>query len=305
MKYLKVWAMLLSTGIASNNLMASSISCQSGSLGQTCDVKLNELFNESDAYPLEVYLFIPKKFNHLLPWELILHFHGYRWEENFQKDVLDRTNFLKHVSDSEKNQILVLPKSLGRCETFHQYFSLHAHRFNIFLNHVVDVLSQQTSLFSAPNKLSLSFHSGSFVLAAQLLKFKRQSIFFQPRRLLQVLNHTYDFYPLIRDVYLFDAQYSVNDQNRWIREEFIQFAKNALNQSSESFLSFGDKTTLWGNYLIFNEIFNKKISYQDFLNQCPWNPSKAVIKKRAVAIYCSNLGHYPTLDSNLGASLAR
>ncbi len=111
--------------------------------------------NQFSSYPEVVHVFIPKNLDPSQPINLNIHFHGHNIEgwDHFDKKFGDYGDFL---AKSNKNSILVIPASTGKCTTYDQFFHSPQNGFK-FLN--------ETKLLFLPIKfggISFSGHSGAY-----------------------------------------------------------------------------------------------------------------------------------------------
>ena len=145
-------------------------------LGLKCFGYLNGYASTSKR----VFIYVPKGYDLDKKLNLVLHFHGhlsssriqkYGESKTFEKEVIQRFDFLKMVKQSEQNAIIIIPESSNKNKTHLKYFGSEK-KFNYFLGNITNLLSK-VSLYSKNQELSPVFtaHSGAYKVIAQMSGF--------------------------------------------------------------------------------------------------------------------------------------
>lgn len=151
----------------------------------------------SERYPEEVALFGKPEVARVPGYDLILHLHGFRQNrdglqgrlETFD-DVLKEFDFDTLLQNSGRRAVLVVPSSLGKCDTFTSHL-IPEDRLLSFIQAVFQKIG------TYPNRIILIGHSGSYHALAAITQSSLQSF--------------------ISELYLLDATYGEE-------QKFAQFA---------------------------------------------------------------------------------
>ncbi len=176
-----------------------------------------------DRYPQEVAIYGNKKSKS--GYDLILHLHGFRMKrdhlngrlENFN-DVLEEFQFNSLLQESHRNALLVIPSSLGKCETYATHL-IPEKRFQLFFNSLISTIG------AYPKRILLVGHSGAYDALASILRSP--------------------FHSLISELYLLDATYGEE-------ETFADFANERGHRLVSVFRK--DTSTEDGSFSIWSRL---------------------------------------------------
>jgi hypothetical protein len=151
---MRCWYSLVFALLA-NSLFAVEFVCQK-KISESSDYL--HCINKISNYPNPVHFYYPKKSIEIT--HVNIHFHGHNIE-GF--DHLK--NFGEMLVQSELNSILVVPESIGKCETYDGFFKSKVNGIN-FLKDVIALNNIQLST------LSFSGHSGAYRVLRTLFAYE-------------------------------------------------------------------------------------------------------------------------------------
>ena len=193
-------------------------------------------------YPEVVHFYIPHHLDLKLPLQLFTHFHGHNLKgyNHFSKSYGDYGLFLLK---SMANAVLVIPESLGNCETYDKFFS-DKKRAVQFFSEVESEIEKMTLM--KISSVALSGHSGAYRVLNRLIGYA---------------NSEEEVFSKISSLGLFDATYgAISEIEKWVKNK---------SDSNEYFLFFdtyvsGNKATTEANSLILKKQLKKLSSENIF-----------------------------------------
>lgn len=142
--------------ILSFKVFAGEVICQK-------TIESNESYthclNQYDFYPRPLHIYIPNNVSDMNDKHLFVHFHGHNLTgfDHFFRTQTPGDGYGDYgffLQDSGVNGVLIIPESLGNCETYDQFFAVEKNAQNFFL--------QIKKITNIQNSLHLSGHSGAY-----------------------------------------------------------------------------------------------------------------------------------------------
>jgi hypothetical protein len=237
--------------------------CLEDEKGKTC------LIGQQN-YPEKVFIFIPKTLDRTQNADLLFFFHGFIFAENnnYNKDVLERFQFQNKILQTQRNLVMIMPMSKGRCQDYKTYFT---DELNIqkFIFEIQEFLTQEKIKFN--QEYILASHSGGYT---PLIKFLTSL----PKK-------------QVKEVYLFDSNYS-QESSEIIGQKMAEFREDQKKFQSVFLEQGSTQQKNYESWLVYTQQESKNLA--NFL-KAAFQPNQQMPKTGFIK---SQKNHYELVNEN-------